>query len=414
MARGINKLSHRTIQTAKEPGWYGDGGGLYLRVTTQKRKEPDGSETTAINKRWVFVFQWQGKRAEMGLGSIAVRDLPDARSERDTARKLVERGKDPREARKAAREPQEPTQAPTFGDVATELIDGLKGGWKSAKHAGQWTATLKTHAADLWSSPVDLIDTADVLAVLVPIWGTIPETASRVRGRIEHVLDAATVQEHREGANPARWKGHLQRLLPKRQTLSRGHHPAMPFAAIPKFMPKLAAMAGLAPRALEVTILTALRTNEALGARWPEIDLAGAVWTVPAVRMKGKKDRRADHRVALSTQAVDLLQALWPGEEEAAAGAYVFPGFKAGRPLSNMAMEMVLRRMQLDHYTVHGFRSAFSDWAGETTDFSDKLVEAALAHVSGDKVERAYRRQDALEKRRALMQAWADFVMPRP
>lgn len=408
MARGLNRLSARTVQTAKEPGWYGDGGGLYLRVTQQTRGVPP---QTYVTKRWVFVFQWQGRRAEMGLGSVTDRDLASAREARDAARQHVRDGQDPREAGKAAPAPE--ISAPTFGVVADELVASLKSGWKSDKHAKQWTATLKTHAAALWDRPVDNIDTKAVLDALTPIWGKVPETASRVRGRIEHVLDAAAVQGHRADANPARWKGHLQRLLPARQTLTRGHHPALPFEDMPTFWPKLQKRRGLAPDALQFTILTAVRTSEALEAVWREIDLEAKVWTIPAERMKGKLGKRGPHRVALSEQAVALLLTLRPPDPEFSPDLYVFPGFKPGKPLSNMSMEMVMRRMKLDDYTVHGFRSTFSDWAGETTAFPHKLVEAALAHVSGDKVERAYRRMDALEKRRELMQAWADYITPR-
>jgi integrase len=296
---------------------------------------------------------------------------------------------------------------PTFGECADEFLAAKQSEWRNDKHRAQWTMTLSAYAAPLRNLPVDAIDTAAVLSVLKPIWQAKPETASRFRCRIEQVLDAAKAKGHRTGENPARWRGHLDKLLAKRQTLTRGHHAAMAYADVPAFLARLRErQAGsVSALALEFTILTAARSGEALGMRWDEVDETAKVWTVPPARMKAARE----HRVPLSARALDLL-----GEaKRARTGDFVFPGSRAGRPLSVMAMEMVLRRMGLDNVTVHGFRSAFRDWAGNETHFPREVAEAALAHVIGDAAERAYRRGDALEKRRALMEAWTNYCMPK-
>jgi integrase len=267
--------------------------------------------------------------------------------------------------------------------------------------------TLQRYCSPLRSVPVDEIDTTAVLEVLQPLWASIPETASRVRGRIETVLDAARARgligPHE--ANPARWRGHLDKLLPKRQKLTRGHHAAMPFADVPQFMARLRKRDAVAALALEFTILTAARSGEVLGARWNEIDFGRKVWTVPAARMKGGRE----HRVPLSRRGLAVLKKL----DAARTGEYVFSGQRPGKPLSGMAMEMILRRMKADNVTVHGFRSSFRDWCGEVSTFPREVAEAALAHVGGDQTERAYRRGDALEKRRELMEAWANYCEPK-
>jgi integrase len=262
--------------------------------------------------------------------------------------------------------------------------------------------TLETYAAPLRSRPVDQIDTEAVLAVLKPIWLEKPETASRLRGRIEAVLDAAKAQGHRMGENPAAWRGHLSHLLPTRQKLSRGHHAAMAYDDVPAFVARLRERDALAAMALELCILTATRSGEVLGARWSEIDTAKKVWTISAARMKAGRA----HRVPLSDRALSILEKL----AEAKTGKFVFPGDRDDRPLSNMTMAMLMRRMKVAGVTVHGFRSAFRDWAGNETHFPREVAEAALAHVVGDKAEQAYRRSDALEKRRALMAAWASYI----
>jgi integrase len=294
-------------------------------------------------------------------------------------------------------------EIPTFADMADQVIASLEKGFRNPKHRQQWRNTLATYCKSFARTRVDQIGTDDVLAALKPIWQAKPETASRVRGRIEKVLDGAKAKGFRTGENPAAWRGHLAMLLPPaRPQGTRGHHEAMPYAEVPAFMRELETRAAMAAHALRFTILTAARTGEALGAHWSEIDMAAKVWTVPASRMKAKRN----HRVPLTDAALAVLEKVKTGK---LASGFVFPGMKEGKPLSNMAMEMLMRRDKLD-CTVHGFRSSFRDWAGEETPFPREVAEAALAHVIGDKAEQAYRRGDALEKRRALMAAWADYL----
>ena len=378
-------LTARKVETAK-PGKYEDGHGLRLVVS------PNGA------RKWVFRFMRTGRRVEMGLGSMPTVSLSQAREKAAEARRLVSAGKDPVAARRAERAagPEE-----TFGPFALRLIDTIETGFRNEKHRAQWRTTLTTYAAPIWNRRLADIDTDDVLACLKPIWQAKAETASRVRGRIERVLDAAAARGLRSRDNPARWRGHLANLLPKRQKLSRGHHAAMPFDDVPAFIARLRNAEGVSACALEFTILTAARSGEVLGARWSEIDLDAKVWTVPAGRMKASRE----HRVPLPDRAVEILSALAAMK----IGDYVFPGAKRDKPLSVMALTMVMRRMGLGAFTVHGFRSAFRDWAGERTDYARELAEAALAHVVGDATERAYRRGDALEKRRELMEAWSAF-----
>ena len=284
--------------------------------------------------------------------------------------------------------------------MADEVVAALSPGFRNQKHRAQWKSTLATYAAPLRNMPVDTVSTDDVLSVLKPIWTEKPETASRVRGRIEKVLDAAKAKGFRAGENPARWRGHLDHLLPRPSKLTRGHHAAMPYEEVPAFIASLRERDALAAVALELCILTAARSGELLGMRWDEIDLQNAVWSLPAGRMKAGRP----HRVPLSTRAVAILRKL----EKSKRGEFVFAGHAPGKPLSNMAMDMVLRRMGVD-VTVHGFRSSFRDWAGNETPSPREVVETALAHVIGDKAEQAYRRSDALEKRRKLMEAWASY-----
>ena len=393
MGKEVRKLSARGAATVTEPGRHSDGAGLYLNVT----------ETGA--RSWLFMWKVAGRRREMGLGSARDVSLARAREVAAECRAIVAAGRDPLEARAAAKTAER--VIPTFGECADEFVAAKQSEWRNEKHRAQWAMTLKEYAAPLRKLPVDVIDTAAVLSVLKPIWQAKPETASRFRGRIEQVLDAAKAQGHRTGENPARWRGHLDKLLAKRQRLTRGHHAAMAYADVPAFLARLRErQAGsVSALALEFTILTAARSGEALGMRWDEVDETAKVWTVPPTRMKAARE----HRVPLSARALDLL-----GEaKQARTGDFVFPGSSAGRPLSVMAMEMVLRRMGLDDVTVHGFRSAFRDWAGNETHFPREVAEAALAHVIGDAAERAYRRGDALEKRRALMDAWTNYCMPK-
>jgi integrase len=277
----------------------------------------------------------------------------------------------------------------------------MRPSWRNDKHAAQWQMTLRHYAASLRRLPVDRVATDDVLSVLKLIWNEKPETASRLRGRIERVLDAAKAQGLRRGENPARWRGHLDQLLPKRQQLSRGHHAAMSYGDLPAFSCDLQSREGTAPLALEFAILTAARSGEVLGARWNEIDLDRALWTVPAPRMKAGRE----HRVPLSRRALQIVRAL----HEKRDSGFVFPGQNEGKPLSVMALEMVLRRMKVGSVTVHGFRSAFRDWAAECTNFTNEVCEAALAHVIKNKAEAAYRRGDLFDKRRKLMDAWGAY-----
>jgi len=394
MTRPIRKLSARAVVTIRKPGRHSDGGGLYLSVD---------ATATSSRRRWVFIFTRFGKTREMGLGSTQNVSLSRARQLADEARDLVAAGQDPIEVRRSARKAA--TAKKTFGEVADALIESKAVAWRNGKHRAQWVMTIRRYAASLLHRAVDEIDTKAVLAVLHPIWQTKPETASRVRGRIEAVLDAARALGYipADRANPARWRGHLDALLPKRHRLSRGHHAAMDYAEVPGLMLRLQGRASLAARALELLILTAARSGEILGAKWSEIDLAAKVWTVPASRMKGARA----HRVPLSPRALAILSEL----SVARTSEYVFPGATNEKPLSAMSLSMLLRRLGLTDITVHGFRSSFRDWAGNETTFARELAEAALSHRVGDKAEQAYRRQDALERRRSLMDAWSSYCL---
>jgi integrase len=384
----MGRLTARKVETAK-PGVYLDGQGLRLIVGATG------------GRKWVFRFMRRGHSREMGLGGAGV-SLAMARERAADARRMLTAGQNPIEGARLAK-----AGRPTFGQVADEFLSAKKCEWRNAKHRAQWEMTLQRYCVVLRSRPVDEIDTTAVLEVLQPLWANVPETASRLRGRIETVLDAARARgligQHE--ANPARWRGHLDKLLPKRQKLTRGHHAAMPFAELPQFIVSLRQREAVAALALEFTILTAARSGEVLGARWDEIDFERAVWTVPAARMKGGRV----HRVALSRRALAILKKL----NAARTGDFIFPGQRPGKPLSGMAMEMILRRMKANGVTVHGFRSSFRDWCGEVSRFPREVAEAALAHVAGDATERAYRRGDALEKRRALMEAWASYCEPK-
>lgn len=385
MGREINRLNHRRAVALTTRGLHADGGGLYLQIG------PSGT------KSWAFIYRWRGQRRQMGLGAFPTILLTDAREAATWARKQLSDGLNPIEVRKASR-----VTGQTFGQAADDLIAALKPGWKNPKHAQQWETTLAVDCAPLRPLAVAEVDTDAILGVLKPIWTTKPETAGRIRGRIERVLDAAKAKGHRSGENPARWKGHLEHSLAKRQKLSRGHHPALPFAEAPAFLSDLRKREGVAALLLEFTILTACRTTEGLLCEPGEFDLSRAIWTVPPERMK----MGLPHRVALCARAVEIVRALI---EEAPHARYVFS--KAdGEPLSSGAMTAVLKRMDRDDISVHGFRSTFRDWAGECTSFPESVAEAALAHQVGTETERAYRRGDALEKRRKLMAAWQGYL----
>jgi integrase len=380
-----SKLTARKVETAK-PGKYSDGGNLYLIV----------SETGA--RKWVLRFTWRGRAKEMGLGSASSVPLADAREKAAGARRKIAQGLNPIDERKRD------GGIPTFGEMADDVRETLSAGFRNEKHKAQWKSTLETYASPLRAKPVDTIATDDVLAVLKPIWTMKAETASRLRGRIEKVLDAAKAKGFRDGENPARWRGHLDHLLPRPSKLARGHHAAMPYEHVAPFIAKLRERDATSALALELCILTAARSGEILGMRWSEVDLNRKIWTVPADRMKAGRE----HRVPLSPRAFAILRKL----EKLKTGEFVFPGQTRNKPLSNMAMEMVLRRMKIENATVHGFRSSFRDWAGNVTSFPREVTETALAHVIGDKAEQAYRRSDALDKRRKLMDAWAAYCEP--
>jgi integrase len=393
MVRTTNRLSSLVIGRAKRIGYYADGGGLYLQVAG------------GAAKSWIFRFALRGKAREMGLGSAADMPLAEARERAGECRRLLRDGIDPIEQRKVerARAILADAKALTFKACGEAYIISHRPGWKNAKHAEQWTSTLATYAYPVFGAlPVQAVDVGLVMKVVEPIWTVKPETASRVRGRIESVLDWATVRGYRQGDNPARWRGALQSLLPARSKVRKVvHHVALPYAQAGAFTAALQAQDGTASRALEFLVLTATRTSETIGARWAEIDLDESTWTIPAGRIKAAKE----HRVPLSTPAVALLKGL----RQTTTGEFVFPGAKAGKPLSNMAMAAALKRMGRDDITVHGFRSTFRDWAAEQTNYPREVAEMALAHAVGDKVEAAYRRGDLFEKRRRLMAEWARY-----
>jgi len=385
------------------PGRHGDGGGLYLLV-----RSPEA-------RFWIFRYVRDGRMREMGLGPAAGRDavsLAEARGKAADLRKQLRAHVDPLAQRKAEAAAAKATrqggaaQGMTFRAVADLYLHAHDAGWRNAKHRAQWRNTLSDYAFPHFGDlPAAAVQTAHVMAALEPIWQGKPETASRLRGRIEAVLDYATARGWRTGENPARWRGHLANLLPSRAKVRKvEHHAALPWREMGGFMAALREREGMAALALEFTILTAARTGEAIAARWSEIDLHDAVWAVPAGRMKGGRE----HRVPLSGPALAVLRKLLP-LRPAEGDAYVFPGTQAGLHLSSMAMTMALRRIGRGDLTVHGFRSTFRDWCADKTTYPNHVAEAALAHVVADKVEAAYRRGDLLDWRRRLMEEWATF-----
>jgi integrase len=418
MARVINKLSSKRVSNSKRPGMYGDGAGLFLNIG------PTGA------KSWIFRYSSPtvkrrgkpkfGQQRDMGIGPLHTIGLADAREKAVECRKLVLAGIDPLEHRRSEHTAQrlEDARAMTFDQCAAEYIKDHQAGWKNAKHAEQWQSTLDTYASPVFGTlPVQAVDVALVMKALQPIWQTKTETASRVRGRIESVLSWATTRGFRAGENPARWRGHLENLLPARGKVRKvKHHPALPYAETGAFVVELQAQRSIGALALEFAILTVARTTEATSAEWSEFDLRAKLWTVPAGRIKGAKE----HRVPLSARAIAILEEL-----KRAGGKYVFPGLKPKKPLSNMAMLAVVERMnerraangepkwmdprEEKEIVPHGFRSTFRDWAAERTNFPNEMVEMALAHAIDDKVEAAYRRGDMFDKRRRLMDAWAEF-----
>jgi integrase len=396
MARTIGRLTALKVDRAKRPGMYADGGGLYLRVTDNGAKN------------WVFRFMLNGRTRWMGMGPLHTVGLSEARNRAAGFRLQRHDGVDPIEARRAERLETNLKAAKmlTFKECSALYIASHRAGWRNPKHAAQWEATLATYAEPVVGAlSVQAIDTALVLKILEPIWTTKPETAGRVRGRIESILDWAKVRDYRAGENPARWRGHLDKLLPARSKVRRvEHHAALPYAVLPGFLVSLRQQEGIAARALEFAILTAARTGEAIGARWSEMDLLEKTWTLPAGRMKAE----GEQRVPLSARALAIVEEMQPHRH--GENAFVFPGAKLGRPLSNMAFLMLLRRMGHDGLTAHGFRSSFRDWCSERTGFPAEVAEMALAHAVGGKVEAAYRRGDLFNKRRQLMNAWTEFL----
>ncbi|ESY21728.1 MULTISPECIES: site-specific integrase [unclassified Mesorhizobium] len=404
MARSINKLSAVEVAKKTKPGTYGDGGGLYLQVAKSTAK---GAQDGEVTKSWLFRFMLAGKARYMGLGDVQTFSLKEARERARDARQKVTDGIDPIEVRKEKKAAlrAEDAKRVTFKQASERYIAAHSAGWKNAKHAEQWRNTLTTYAWPVIGDlPVAKVDSAHVMQILEPIWTTKTETATRVRGRVELVLDWAKARHYRSGDNPARWRGHLDKLLPARSKVAKvEHHAAMPYADLPAFMSQLRSMGSISARALEFTILTAVRTGEAIGVMEGEIDFANKLWTIPAVRMKASRP----HRVPLSDRALQILKSV-PREADS---PYLFPGARTGKPLSNMAMLELLRGMEgMEGLTVHGFRSTFRDWAAERSNFPRELAEAALAHVLSDKTEAAYQRGDMLEKRRKVMTAWASFT----
>ena len=382
------KLTARGVQAIATPGMHADGRGLYLLVSA------------AGNKSWIYRFQIRGRRRDMGLGPLDTCGLAEARRLAGDARQQVADGVDPIEVRKqaAAGEPGR-----TFQAVADAYVAIMSPAWKNAKHRQQWKSTLRRYAyPKIGDRPINAITTDDVLGVLEPVWTTYPETASRLRGRIEEILDHAKAKGERDGENPARWRRHLDKMLPSRSKIAPVVHlAAMPYRDLPAWWPYLQAQDGLGAKAVEFAILTACRSGEVRGMRWDEADLDARIWTAPADRMKSGRE----HRVPLSDPAVALIRKLATRRR----GPLVFHGQRRDRPMSDMTLTATLRRMKTP-YTVHGFRSTFRDWAAETTDHPDYVAEMALAHVIAGKVEAAYRRGDLFDKRRRLMEDWAKFI----
>ena len=385
MATKLNRLSARTVATISKPGRHADGGNLYLDVS------PSGA------KSWAFMWSRGGRQREMGLG--ALNSVPQARARElaAAARAAIAEGRDPLTERNREK-------AKTFGECADAYIAAMGSAWRNEKHRAQWKMTLTEYAGPIRKKPVAEVGFEDVLRVLKPIWSSKPETASRLRGRIENVLNYAKTHGWRSGENPAAWRGNLSNVLPARGKLTRGHHAAMAVEDAPAFIGRLRASQAVSARALEFAILTAARTGEVIGAKWSEITEGAGLWTVPAERMKAG----VEHRVPLCDRATEILAEMKAIQVDERASAYVFAGPTPGKGLSNMAMDALLRRLKVD-VTVHGFRSTFRDWVSERTHFTDEVAEMALAHTIGDKTEAAYRRGDLLAKRREMMDAWSRF-----
>jgi integrase len=415
MGRKMSRLTAKDVEHAKRVGYFADGGGLYLQVSAMR-----GSHTRRT-KSWIFRYtmgirintkgQEVPRQREMGLGPVHDVSLADARQRAAACRVLLLDGVDPIEHRDQRKRERalDVAKAVSFAICAERYIEAHRAGWSNAKHAAQWISTLDMYAGPVFGAlPVATIDTGMVVKAIEPLWTKKHETATRLRARIEAVLDWAKVRGFRDGENPARWRGHLENILP---TLARAkrvkHHPAMPHAELPAFMAKLKGMEGVAPLALEFLILTAARTGEVVGARFDEFDLKHEVWTVPAARMKSHRT----HRVPLSARAVQVIKDMQA--QRVKGQLYVFSGLREGTALSNAAMLAVLKRMDLPDVVVHGFRSTFRDWAAESTGHPREIIESALAHVVADATEAAYLRSDLFQKRVALMADWAMYCAGR-
>ena len=376
MARKLNRLTAVEARAIDKRGMYHDGGGLYLQVSSSGAKS------------WIFRFTLDGRAREMGLGPLHAIPLVDARKRAAECRRMRFDGVDPIEARSEHRswKKLEAARGITFDACAPAYLDAHNDGWWNAKHREQWRNTLSSYAGPVFGSlPVQAVDLTLVMKALEPIWKAKPETASRLRGRIEAVLDWATVRGYRKGENPARWRGHLDKLLPARAKIQKvQHHLALPYGELADFVGVLRGQDGIAARALEFLILTAARTGEIIGARWDEVDFKDKIWVVPGARMKASRE----HRVPLSGLALAILKQM----NEIRESDFIFPGGKKSKPLSNMAMLAVLKRLGRNDLTAHGFRSTFRDWAAERTNFPREVVEMALAHTIENKVEAAYRR----------------------
>jgi integrase len=388
------RCAARQLRTLTKPGLYSDGGNLYLQVRGPTQRS------------WLFHYMIAGTARSMGLGHVDNVSLVEARNKADAARRLVREGVDPREQRDAVRAAAitAKARAVTFSEVADRYIAAHEAGWRSAKHRAEWRTSLASYVEPMLGSvPVEKIDTQMVLKVLEPIWHTKTETASRTRGRIEMVLSYATARGWRDGPNPAVWRGHLQLMLPRRSKVSPVvHYPALDWREAPAFMAQLRARDGIGAKALQFTILTAVRNREARCATWDEIDLLAAVWSIPAARMKAGKP----HRVPLSQPALPILQSMEPLRT---ASGPVFPGRSLKAPVGNTSLGHVLQSMGCSDITVHGFRSSFRDWCGDTGRPAD-IAEAALAHTLGNQTQVAYQRGDLLDRRRHLMDQWADYL----
>ena len=392
MVQKLQRLTALAVNRTSKPGLYADGGGLYLRVGR------NGS------KRWAFRFMLNSKQHEMGFGGLNKVSLANARKKAGDARLLLSEGRNPllHKGDVATEMPANTPRSMTFDQCAELYVSAHEVAWKNEKHRQQWRNTLATYVSPAFGAiPVKDVNTDHVLKAIEPIWNKKTETASRVRGRIEVILDWARVRGYRSGDNPARWRGHVSHLLPSRNKVQHvKHHAALPYKELPSFMKELRGTEGTASLALEFLILTAARTSEVIYARWSEVDFKNQTWAVPTARMKSRRE----HRVPLSQPAIAVLR-----EAKKLDGDYIFPGRVSDTPLSNMALLMLLGRMNRGDVTAHGFRSSFRDWAADQTNFPNEVVEMALAHAIESKTEAAYRRSDLFEKRRNLMAVWADF-----